>query len=287
MRRKYNIINPLIYCSGIYLIKSKNSEKVYIGESYNVAKRIQNHFYHLRNGSHANIILQNIYNKHKEDTFEVYILENLGKCKDKNILLEKEAFYQSNYKTCINFDYNSKSKTYLHSSKLLEDENLFEYKLINVVSREVKSFKSKSLFSLFFSDKVNTGLYDKYLNYIDNLYYTAKNINNLEELLDTEFIYRNSKNYKLKCKLGVYLNALKTFKTNSEFAKKLGINRHLVTELLKEKSIQDRITEVELICSHFKTPLNGGTPNSDLDNPVLTPQEIEENAERLEVMPNE
>lgn len=35
-----------------------------------------------------------------------------------------------------------------------------------------------------------------------------------------------------------------------------------------------------------KTPLNRETPNK-LDNPVLNLQEIEENAERLEVMPNE
>ena len=36
--------------------------------------------------------------------------------------------------------------------------------------------------------------------------------------------------------------------------------------------------------SHRKTPLNRETPG--MDNPVLNPQEIEENAERLEVMPN-
>ena len=36
---------------------------------------------------------------------------------------------------------------------------------------------------------------------------------------------------------------------------------------------------------HRKTPLNGETPEKD--NPVLNPLEIEENAERLEVMPNE
>lgn len=36
--------------------------------------------------------------------------------------------------------------------------------------------------------------------------------------------------------------------------------------------------------SHHKTPLNRETP--EMDNPVLNPQEIEENAERLEVMPN-
>jgi hypothetical protein len=34
----------------------------------------------------------------------------------------------------------------------------------------------------------------------------------------------------------------------------------------------------------LKTPLNRETP--EMDNPVLNPQEIEENAERLEVMPN-
>jgi hypothetical protein len=37
-----------------------------------------------------------------------------------------------------------------------------------------------------------------------------------------------------------------------------------------------------LIKSSCKTPLNGETPEKD--NPVLNPPEIEENAERLEVM---
>ena len=36
--------------------------------------------------------------------------------------------------------------------------------------------------------------------------------------------------------------------------------------------------------SRRKTPLNGETPEKD--NPVLNPQETEENAYRLEVMPN-
>ena len=148
--------------------------------------------------------------------------------------------------------------------------------MYNLISGEIRAFKSKTLFSLFFSESHNTGLYDKYLNYIDNSFYTAKNINTLEELLETDFIYRNSNNYKLKCKLGVYLQALKSFTTNSDFAKKLGINRHLVPLLLSEKSIQDRIIEIDKICSHFKTPLNGESPG--VDNPVLNPQEIEENA---------
>ena len=38
------------------------------------------------------------------------------------------------------------------------------------------------------------------------------------------------------------------------------------------------------VCYH-KTPLNRETP--EMDNPVLNPQETVENAERLEVMPNE
>lgn len=65
--------------------------------------------------------------------------------------------------------------------------------------------------------------------------------------------------------------------------------KHESNEILKNilSKYNECSTMVYKYDSHHKTPLNRETPNSDLDNPVLNPQETEENAERLEVMPNE
>ena len=53
--------------------------------------------------------------------------------------------------------------------------------------------------------------------------------------------------------------------------------------LLKYNECPDMLYKIG-VCRH-KTPLNRETP--EMDNPVLNPQETEENAKRLEVMPNE
>lgn len=57
---------------GIYLIKCKN--KVYVGQSINVRKRITRHKYQLKNNSHPNNYLQKAFNKSKE-IFEFLIIE--------------------------------------------------------------------------------------------------------------------------------------------------------------------------------------------------------------------
>ena len=60
-------------------------------------------------------------------------------------------------------------------------------------------------------------------------------------------------------------------------------NDKLQEILLKYNECPNMVYKIG-VCRH-KTPLNRETP--EMDNPVLNLQEIEENAERLEVMPNE
>ena len=75
---------------GIYIITIKNSVKVYIGESISVKDRLKNHLRKLRKQKHTNPILQNLYSKYGEDSFDFNILEYLD-TKDKKILKKKEA----------------------------------------------------------------------------------------------------------------------------------------------------------------------------------------------------
>lgn len=105
MKRKYKVINPLKKSPGIYKISCENTDKVYIGETINLSQRIQKHFSLLRKNKHSNPILQNIFNKYKEETFSIEVLEYLNITDDVELkILEKN--WQSKYPTCISLDSN-------------------------------------------------------------------------------------------------------------------------------------------------------------------------------------
>lgn len=73
---------------GIYIIKNKYNNKVYIGQSVDVEYRICNHFSKLKYNRHDNEHLQRAYNKHPE-CFEWDLLE---KCNEAE-LDDKEIYY--------------------------------------------------------------------------------------------------------------------------------------------------------------------------------------------------
>lgn len=78
---------------GIYAIKNKANEKLYIGQSHNIKYRWQMHKAALRNDRAANTHLQNAWNKYGEDNFEFFIIELC----DKKLLDEREVFWIGHY----------------------------------------------------------------------------------------------------------------------------------------------------------------------------------------------
>lgn len=81
-------------CSGIYYLKNKFNNKLYIGSSKNIRTRIYNHKNKLKYNKHNNPYLQNVVNKYGLDCFNIGILE---KCDEKNLLI-KEQYYLDNMK---------------------------------------------------------------------------------------------------------------------------------------------------------------------------------------------
>lgn len=71
---------------GIYEIRNKKNEKVYIGQSVNTDARFARHIRDLKRETHYNIHLQRSFNKHGENQFELLVLEE---CKESQ-LTEKE-----------------------------------------------------------------------------------------------------------------------------------------------------------------------------------------------------
>ena len=87
--------------SGIYKI-DLGTDKVYIGSSKNIDKRLNSHLSKLRRGSHSNQKLQRAFDKHGEDCFNYKIIEEEV---NENKLLKLEQYYLDNH---IDFtkDYN-------------------------------------------------------------------------------------------------------------------------------------------------------------------------------------
>lgn len=97
---KYYIEMP-----GVYIIENKDKTKCYIGESYNVMNRIQEHILNLNNGNHVNKLMQITFDKLGCDELSFRILHlvdeetslNIGVNKIGNYLLYLEAAYSKKY----------------------------------------------------------------------------------------------------------------------------------------------------------------------------------------------
>jgi len=83
---------------GIYIIKNKLNNKIYIGSSLNIEKRWKDHKYYLNNNKHHSILLQRSWALHGEEQFEFCILEVIEHQKD---LLLREQYYLDLYKSFL------------------------------------------------------------------------------------------------------------------------------------------------------------------------------------------
>ena len=105
MKRIFIVEQPLKRLPGIYKITCEDSDKIYIGESVNISQRIQKHFSLLRHNKHSNPIFQNMFNKHGEEKFHVWIIE-YTKFNDELELKKLEQKYQKECPNCISLDSN-------------------------------------------------------------------------------------------------------------------------------------------------------------------------------------
>ena len=81
--------------SGIYAIKNKTNNKLYIGQSQDIKNRWSNHKNRLNNNKHSNKKLQNSWNKYGEENFEFVILEECSQ----DIINDREIYWISYYNT--------------------------------------------------------------------------------------------------------------------------------------------------------------------------------------------
>ena len=62
--------------TGIYVIECVENARVYIGKAVDIGRRWTSHRIALRNGYHANAVLQNCFDKYGEDSLDFRILQD-------------------------------------------------------------------------------------------------------------------------------------------------------------------------------------------------------------------
>ena len=88
---------------GIYGIKNIINNKIYIGSSIHIQKRISEHKRKLRKNQHCNEFLQRSFNKYGTENFNFFMIEE---CFPES-LINKENFYINKFKSDNNnFGYN-------------------------------------------------------------------------------------------------------------------------------------------------------------------------------------
>ena len=92
--RKYHKNLP----AGVYKITNTINGKIYVGESTVYPKRFHQHKNRLKRGVHSNPGLQTDYDQYSLDIFDFQVIEEHPPDADKNLLVEREAYFINKYK---------------------------------------------------------------------------------------------------------------------------------------------------------------------------------------------
>lgn len=81
--------------TGIYCIENRINGKKYIGQAYNIERRLYEHEYHLKRGTDHSGVLQRAVNKYGIENFDFYVLEEC----DTSEMNDREIYWISYYQT--------------------------------------------------------------------------------------------------------------------------------------------------------------------------------------------
>ena len=194
--------------TGIYMIKCKINNKVYIGQSKNIKKRFNYHRSALNRNNHDNDLLQNDWNKYGQDYFEFNIIVECEEHK----LNELEREYINEYKSC-DFGYNM---------TFGKDENGAE-----IYTEEAKKKMSEAKKGKHHTEETRKKISESKMGYNHTEETKKKMSKNHSDFSDS----KNPKALKLIC---IYPDGTQTdIMTQKELAEYLRINRTTVDKILK------------------------------------------------------
>lgn len=126
--------------SGIYKIQNICNGKFYIGSTKNLQHRKTNHFAELRRNNHGNKILQNSFNKYKEESFVFEVLEF---CEPEE-RFELEQIYLDVYQPTLNVSkFSTGGERIQPKARKLTDENIKDIFLLYANGESQKSIAEK------------------------------------------------------------------------------------------------------------------------------------------------
>lgn len=150
--------------SGVYKITNIRNNKVYIGESMDIKRRWKEHIDALKEGGHANYLLQNDFNENSSDSFKFDILQeykadNLISTKCHLLMLEYKyikKYEKENYKL-YNLEYSLLEA--LAGNKLVfQLEGFDPLRTSGILVSQVRKFKFQTYGDIFKLIERNTPL---------------------------------------------------------------------------------------------------------------------------------
>ncbi len=220
---------------GIYYIKNIKNNKIYIGSSININKRIRRHFFNLQNNKHPNNHLQMSYNKYGVKNFTFEIIETFENI-DRNELFNIEEKYIKSYD--FNKIYNLTTIAKCGGAEKLNKVSL----LLNLNGNLIKEFNSLKEIAIYLNIKqiptksinnpatiqniyriVTKDFYEKELELI----LSWRNYKKLEDKYLSHYKYNDDKNNWI-----IFHNDNIVATTNTE-KDAIRISKHLV-DLIKE-----------------------------------------------------
>lgn len=229
---------------GIYCIKNKINNEIYIGSSIHIYKRRNRHFSELRNNKHKNYKLQRLYNLHGEESFLFYLIESVD---IKENLISREQYYIDNLKPQININLIANSSLGVKRSEETKEKirqanlGLKHHEWRNKIKSEAmsgdknwtktKGFSEESKLKMSESQKklYESGYISPKLNKEVSIETKEKMSKSRKKLFENGYVHPRLKKvnqYSLENEF------IKTWESLSEVEKELGISRTAICNCL-------------------------------------------------------
>jgi group I intron endonuclease len=184
--------------TGIYIIKNKLNNKIYIGSAVDIIDRWRRHKILLKRNEHHSPNLQNSWNKYREENFDFIIIE---KC-NKDMLINREQHYLNTLLKAnddLNFfknnGYNVNRRADSSFGREFTEKTKIKMSRIKSENGKLKKINFSEIdINLFYENKINNindkeGLKPKDKN---NPFYEKKHTNESKKIMSEKKMGRNN-----------------------------------------------------------------------------------------------
>lgn len=230
--------------SGIYYIENKVNNKIYVGQSINVHKRINRHKYLLKTGTHSNIYLQRSFDKHGKNNFDFGVIklcdvDELNSLESRYIKMFNSVYGQEGYNLTTGGDSNY---SYSDATKLR----------MKVASRErwsdngqvINASMGKSTMTIDTVERIKTMLYNDmtveevslYCGVSENKVYRIYRLETFSHVLPELNIYLSNREHALETReTRSMLRMYRDGNTYQSIADEHNVNIRTAMRMIKER----------------------------------------------------